>query len=73
MKAIHGLGTTVDVILTNGRLKYGDIIVLPGAEGPIVTHIKDLLMPQPLKELRVKVLLLLFFVLLFCLETLLEM
>ena len=54
VKAIQGLGTTVDVILTNGRLKYGDTIVLAGVEGPIVTHVKGLLMPQPLKELRVK-------------------
>lgn len=55
MKAIQGLGTTVDVILTNGCLNYGDRIILAGVEGPIVTHIKGLLMPQPLKELRVKV------------------
>nr|CAB3241971.1 eukaryotic translation initiation factor 5B-like [Phallusia mammillata] len=54
VKAIQGLGTTIDVVLTNGRLKYGDTIVLPGTEGPIVTHIKGLLMPQPLRELRVK-------------------
>ena len=54
VKAIQGLGTTVDVILTNGRLKYGDTIVLAGQEGPIVTNVKGLLMPQPLKELRVK-------------------
>ncbi|CAK8696854.1 unnamed protein product [Clavelina lepadiformis] len=54
VKAIQGLGTTVDVILTNGRLKYGNTIVLAGVEGPIVTHVKGLLMPQPLKELRVK-------------------
>nr|XP_002127409.1 eukaryotic translation initiation factor 5B-like [Ciona intestinalis] len=54
VKAIQGLGTTIDVILTNGRLKYGDTIVVPGVEGPIVTHVKGLLMPEPLKELRVK-------------------
>lgn len=54
VKAIQGLGTTIDVILTNGRLKCGDTIVIAGVEGPIVTHIKGLLMPQPLKELRVK-------------------
>ncbi|XP_077975285.1 eukaryotic translation initiation factor 5B-like [Styela clava] len=54
VKAIQGLGTTIDVILTNGRLKYGDTIVIAGVEGPIVTHLKGLLMPQPLKELRVK-------------------
>uniref|UniRef100_H2ZBR2 Eukaryotic translation initiation factor 5B n=1 Tax=Ciona savignyi TaxID=51511 RepID=H2ZBR2_CIOSA len=54
VKAIQGLGTTIDVILTNGRLKYGDTIIVPGVEGPIVTHVKGLLMPEPMKELRVK-------------------
>jgi len=55
VKVIQGLGTTIDVLLTNGRLRYGDTIVLPGSEGPIVTNVKGLLMPQPLRELRVKV------------------
>ena len=49
------VGTTVDVILVNGRLKHGDVVVMPGTEGPIVTHIRELLMPEPMRELRVKV------------------
>ena len=55
VKAIAGLGTTVDVILRNGILREGDTIVLSGSEGPLVTQIRALLMPQPLRELRVKV------------------
>ena len=55
MKALPGLGTTIDVILVNGSLTEGDTIVVPGTDGPIVTQIRGLLMPQPMKELRVKV------------------
>ncbi|KAL4230387.1 Translation Initiation Factor 5B [Mactra antiquata] len=54
VKAIHGLGTTIDVILVNGKLKEGDQIVIAGTEGPIVTQIRGCLMPQPMRELRVR-------------------
>ena len=55
VRSLPGLGTTIDVILVNGTLKEKDIIVLTGTEGPVVTQIRDLLMPQPLREIRVKV------------------
>lgn len=54
VKAIQGLGTTIDAILVNGKLREGDTMIIAGTEGPIVTQIRALLMPHPMKELRVK-------------------
>jgi len=54
VKQIEGLGTTIDVILVNGTLYEGDTIVVAGLQGPIVTNVRALLTPHPMKELRVK-------------------
>ncbi|KAL5069734.1 hypothetical protein RYX36_020621 [Vicia faba] len=54
VKVIEGHGTTIDVVLVNGVLHEGDQIVVPGMQGPIVTTIRALLTPHPMKELRIK-------------------
>lgn len=52
VKEEKGLGTTIDVILYNGQLSKNAQIVI-GAKTPVVTHIKALLKPKPLEEIRI--------------------
>jgi len=54
VKEIPGLGTVVDAIIYDGVLKVGDIIVLNGKSGPIITVVRSLLMPAPLSDMRAK-------------------
>lgn len=54
VKVVEGHGTTIDVVLVNGVLHEGDQIVVCGMQEPIVTTIRALLTPHPMKELRVK-------------------
>lgn len=54
VKAIDGLGTTVDVLVVNGHLKEGDKAVFCSLDGPVVTEIRGLLTPPPSREMRVK-------------------
>lgn len=51
IKDVKGLGKTLDVILYEGTIKKGDIIVLSGKTRPIVTKVKVLLRPRPLDEI----------------------
>ncbi|ODS42300.1 MAG: translation initiation factor IF-2 [Candidatus Altiarchaeales archaeon IMC4] len=50
VKEKKGLGVTIDVIIYEGRIKRGDLIVV-GAEEPIITKVKALLRPMPLDEM----------------------
>lgn len=54
VKMIEGYGTTIDCMLVDGRLKKDDTIVILGFEGPIVTKVKAILTPHPMKEMRIK-------------------
>lgn len=54
VRTVEGLGTTVDVMLINGVLREGDRIVVCTLGGAVVSHIRSLVTPHPLRELRVK-------------------
>ncbi len=52
VKHDKGLGTTIDVIIHEGKLAVNDTLVIGGLEKPIVTKVKALLIPAPLAEMR---------------------
>lgn len=49
VKMTEGHGTTIDCILVDGVIHRNDQIVLLGFNGPIVTKVKALLTPHPMK------------------------
>ena len=54
VRKLEGVGTTLDIILSNGRLKIGDEIYVLTPEGYIKTFIKRIYSPPEGKEIRVK-------------------
>ena len=52
VKEDKGLGETLDVILYDGMLTVGDMIVIGTLGEPLVTKVKALFVPEPLKEMR---------------------
>ncbi len=49
VKMIEGHGATIDCLLIDGAIKKEDQIVLLGFQGPIVTKVKAVLTPHPMK------------------------
>ncbi len=47
-----GLGPSANVILLDGTLRHGDIVVVGKRDGSVATKIKALLLPKPLDEMR---------------------
>ena len=48
----RGFGTTVDVVLFDGRIREDDVIVVGAGAEPITTTVRALLKPRPLAEIR---------------------
>ena len=53
-KEERGLGITLDVILYDGTLGVGDEIMLATPDGVVTTKVRSLLLPRPLREIRVE-------------------
>jgi translation initiation factor 5B len=54
VKEERGFGTTVDAVIYDGVIRVGDLVVLGGIKEPIVTKVRALLKPRPLREMRVE-------------------
>jgi translation initiation factor 5B len=52
VKEEPGLGITTNVIIYDGTLRKGDLIVVGAKEKPIVTNIRAVFLPKPLDEIR---------------------
>ncbi|MGA8377686.1 MAG: translation initiation factor IF-2, partial [Methanoregula sp.] len=54
VKEERGLGTTLDVILYDGTLSVGDEIAMASQNDVVVTKVRSLLKPRPMKEILVE-------------------
>jgi translation initiation factor 5B len=52
VKEEPGLGLTLNTIVYDGILQKDDLIVVGGKEKPVMTHIRAILVPKPLDEIR---------------------
>ncbi|MEM1627882.1 MAG: translation initiation factor IF-2 [Desulfurococcaceae archaeon] len=52
VKEEPGLGTTIDVIIYDGIIKQGDLIIVASKNGYVVTKVRSLLIPRPLQDMR---------------------
>jgi translation initiation factor 5B len=52
VKEEPGLGITVNVIIYDGVLQKGDLIVVGAKEKPVVTNVRAILLPKALDEIR---------------------
>lgn len=53
VKQVKGLGTTIDVIMYDGIIEKDDFLVI-GEKKPLITKIRALLQPKPLKDIKVE-------------------
>jgi len=54
VKEERGLGMTLDLILFDGTLRVGDEVVVATHEGVTATKVRSLLIPRPMKEIRIE-------------------
>ncbi|MCE4617306.1 MAG: translation initiation factor IF-2 [Desulfurococcales archaeon] len=52
VKEHTGIGTAMDVIIYDGIIRKGDVIVTAGLDGPVITRVRALLMPKPLQDMK---------------------
>ncbi len=52
VKEEPGLGLTLNIIIYDGTLQKDDLIVVGGKAKPIITHLRAILVPKPLDEIR---------------------
>jgi translation initiation factor 5B len=52
VKEEPGLGLTLNTIVYDGTLRKDDLIVVGGRDGPISAHVRAILVPKPLDEMR---------------------